>query len=120
MKKNKIIYWIATGLVATGMLLSAIMYLSRNEMIINSFTAIGIPLYFVTFLGVAKLLGSLALISPMWEKLKEWAYAGFAFVFIGAAYIHVVTATPAVAPIVFLVLLGTSYIFRKRILKEQQ
>ena len=119
MKKAKIIYWTATGLVAAGMLLSAIMYLSRNEMIMNSFTAIGIPLYFVTMLGVAKLLGSIALISPLWEKLKEWAYAGFAFVFIGAAYIHVATNTPAIAPIVFLLLLGTSYYFRKRILEEQ-
>jgi hypothetical protein len=117
MKKDKIIYWIATGLVTIGMLFSAVVYLSRSEMIIKGFTAIGIPLYFVTLLGVAKLLGSIALISPLWEKLKEWAYAGFAFVFIGAAYVHVATGTSMVAPLLFLALLATSYIFRLRIRK---
>jgi hypothetical protein len=117
MKKDKIIYWITTGLVTVGMLLSAVMYLSRNDMIVKNFSAIGIPLYVVTFLGVAILLGSIALVSPLWEKLKEWAYAGFAFIFIGAAYVHVATNISMIPPLMFLALLVTSYIFRMRILQ---
>jgi hypothetical protein len=119
MKKDKIIYWITTGLVAIGMLLSAVMYLSHSDTIMKGFDAIGVPLYFVTFLGVAKLLGTIALVSPLWEKLKEWAYAGFAFVFIGAAYVHVATSTSVIPPLLFLALLATSYVFRVRIFTKQ-
>ena len=45
----------------------------------------GYPLYFVTLLTVFKVLGSLALIIPIVPaRVKEWAYAGFAFDFIFA------------------------------------
>lgn len=115
MKRDKIIYWIATGLVAAGMLLSAGMYLTRNPELIGGFTALGIPLYFVLLLGIAKLLGAIALLIPVWNEIKEWAYAGFAFTFIGAVWTHVSTSTPWTMPLVFLVLLATSYVFRKRL-----
>src|SRR5687768_3421636 len=106
MKRDKIIYWIATGLVAAGMLLSAVMYLTRNPELIKSFSALGIPLFLVSLLGVAKLLGAIALIAPGLKELKEWAYAGFAFTFIGAVWTHIATGTPWIAPLVFLMLLA--------------
>lgn len=115
MKKNKIIYWIATGLVATGMLLSAAMYLSQNEELMNSFTSLGLPLYFVGLLGVAKLVGAVALVAPVWRNLKEWTYAGFGFTFIGAIWVHVATGTPWIAPFIFLIILATSYFFWPRL-----
>ena len=115
MKRDKIIYWITTGLVAAGMLLSAVMYLSRNTELMESFKSLGIPLYFVALLGVAKGLGAVVLIAPLSDKLKEWAYAGFAFVFIGAAWTHLATGTPWIAPLLFLALLAASYFFRLRL-----
>lgn len=115
MKRNKIIYWTATGLIATGMLASAWMYLSKNPTLVSSFTAVGIPLYIVTMLGVAKLLGAIVLVAPVPTKLKEWSYAGFAFVFIGAIWTHVATATPFVAPLLFLGVLGVSYWFWQKL-----
>jgi uncharacterized membrane protein YphA (DoxX/SURF4 family) len=111
MKRDKIIYWVATGLVAAGMLLSAYMYLTKNPDLVKSFESIGFPIYFVSILGVAKLLGAIALVAPLGTRLKEWAYAGFIFVFIGAVWVHIETGTPWIAPFMFLVVLGVSYLF---------
>lgn len=111
MKRDKIIYWIATGLVAAGMSMSAFMYLSNNPELMKSFETLGVPKYLVIVLGVAKLLGSVALLAPVWDKLKEWAYAGFTFVFIGATWTHIATGTPWVAPLVALLILAVSYTF---------
>ena len=115
MKRDKIIYWITTGLVAAGMLLSAVMYLTRNPELIQNFSSLGIPLFFVSLLGVAKLLGAIALLAPGPKEVKEWAYAGFAFTFIGAVWTHLATGTPWIAPLVFLMLLAVSYLFRLRL-----
>jgi hypothetical protein len=50
---------------------------------------LGYPDYFGTALVVFKVLGALALIIPMVPKrIKEWAYAGFAFDFIFAMISH--------------------------------
>lgn len=118
-KRDKIIYWITTGLVSVGMLLSAGMYLTRNANLMDSFSAIGIPLYLVPLLGIAKLLGAVALVVPSWSILKEWAYAGFTIMFVGAAWVHVATGTSPLAPLLFLILLGTSYVFRWRLTANQ-
>jgi hypothetical protein len=114
MKRDKIIYWIATGLVAAGMLLSAVLYLSRNPELMESFKSLGIPLFLVSLLGVAKLLGAITLLAPVPNGLKEWAYAGFCFTFTGAVWTHVATGTPWIAPFLFLALLVISYLFRMR------
>ena len=117
MKRDKIIYWIATVLVAAGMLSSAIFYLSQNPELMENFKLIGIPLYIVTLLGVAKLLGAIALVVPKYNGIKEWAYAGFTFNFIGAIWAHVATGTPWFMPAGFLVVLIVSYVFWKRVRK---
>jgi hypothetical protein len=114
MKRDKIIYWISTGLLAAGMVMSGVMYLSKNEEMVTNFTAIGYPVFMLGILGVAKLLGGIALVAPAPDRLKEWAYAGFAFVFIGATWTHVATHTPWMAPVVAIVILAVSYIFRLR------
>jgi hypothetical protein len=118
MKTNKIIYWVSTGLVSAAMLLSAGMYLTGNPDLLQNFQLLNIPLYFVGLLGMAKLLGAVVLIVPVWERLKEWSYAGFAFTFIGAVWTHISTGTPWVAPFVFLVILAISYVFRLRLMSE--
>jgi len=115
MKRDKIIYWITTGLVAAGMLFSAGMYLTSNPELIQGFTALGIPLFLVSLLGIAKLLGAIALVAPGPKEIKEWAYAGFTFTFIGAVWTHIATGTPWIAPLVFLLLLAVSYLFRLRL-----
>jgi hypothetical protein len=43
------------------------------------------PSYFVTILGVWKVLGVIAILVPRFPRLKEWAYAGIFFDLTGAA-----------------------------------
>lgn len=115
MKRDKIIYWVATGLVAAGMAMSAFMYLSKNPELMSGFQQIGIPVYFIALLGVAKLLGAIALVAPVGTRLKEWAYAGFLFMFIGATWVHIATGTPFVMPLMFLIILALSYVFWNKV-----
>jgi uncharacterized membrane protein YphA (DoxX/SURF4 family) len=49
-------------------------------------THLGYPTYFIPFIGVAKLLGCIAILIPKFDKIKEWAYAGLVFDLIGAVY----------------------------------
>lgn len=117
MKRDKIIYWVSTGLVSIGFLLSSIMYLTRNPELMKSFSETGFPVFFVTILGISKLTGAIALVNPWMPKLREWAYAGFTFTLIGAVWTHVATNTPFIAPLFFMLLLGISYFFSNRIRK---
>ena len=115
MKRDKIIYWIATGLISAAMLFSAFLYLSGSEELMKSFASIGLPVYMVMLLGTAKLIGAVLLLVPVAVRFKEWAYAGFLFMFGGAVWIHAATATPWIAPTLFLVVLLVSYIYWNRL-----
>ncbi len=118
MKKDKIIYWITTGLIGLMMLFSAYNYFTNPEMQ-AAFVHLGFPDYFRIELGTAKILGVAALLLPMTPKrLKEWAYAGFGLVFISAAIAHFVSGDPApnfIAPLVFLGILAVSYTYSNKL-----
>lgn len=87
-KRNRIIYWIATGLLALGMLQSGIFAVLRTKPWVELITALGYPVYFLTILGVWKILGVIAILVPGFKLLKEWAYAGFFFAMSGALFSH--------------------------------
>ena len=63
-KRNKIIYWIATLWLALGMLSTAIVQLLRVKDDANMMSLLGYPLYFLTILGVWKILGVVAVLIP--------------------------------------------------------
>jgi DoxX-like protein len=87
MKKTKIIYWVFTSLFAIMMFSSAIPDVFSNEVAVKGMhTGLGYPLYFIPFIGVAKVLGVIAILIPGYPKIKEWAYAGLLFDLIGATY----------------------------------
>lgn len=88
MKKQKLLFWISTGLIA---LFEGVMpaLTSQTELAKEGITHLGYPIYFGNALVIFKVLGVLALIIPAIPKrIKEWAYAGFAFDFIFAAISH--------------------------------
>lgn len=118
MNKNKIIYWTTTGIITAMMLFSAFGYFTNADMK-AAFVHLGFPDYFRIELGVLKILGALVLILPMIsDKIKSFAYFGFALTFISAFIAHYASGDPisvAVAPIVFLVILGVSYIFYHKV-----
>jgi uncharacterized membrane protein len=87
-KRNKIIYWVATALLAVGMLQSGIFAVLRTKQWIDLVTALGYPVYFLTILGTWKILGVIAILIPRFKLLKEWAYAGFFFAMTGALVSH--------------------------------
>ena len=86
MKTTNIIYWILTGLFAFVMLGSAIPDILVMPMAVQGFREMGMPAYLLPFLGVAKLLGVIAILMPRFPRLREWAYAGLIFDLIGATY----------------------------------
>ena len=86
MKKLNILYWIITGLFAAFMLFSAIPDILVVPDAVTIITGLGYPKYLIPFLGVAKLLGALAILIPGFPRLKEWAYAGLFFDLLGAVY----------------------------------
>lgn len=85
-KKVKIYYWITTIIFAGFMLLTAIPDIFKEAEATKFIVALGYPDYFIPFIGVAKLLGSLAICMPFFNKIKEWAYAGLFFDLIAAMY----------------------------------
>ena len=88
-KRNKIIYWIATIWLALGMLSTGIVQLLKVKEEVDMMTHLGYPVYFLTILGIWKMLGVVAVLIPKFPLLKEWAYAGFFFVMSGAVFSHI-------------------------------
>lgn len=88
-KRNKIIYWIATGWLALGMLSTAIVQLIPLKEEVEMMTHLGYPIYFATIIGVWKILGVIAILMPRFALVKEWAYAGFFFIMSGAIISHI-------------------------------
>ncbi|RZJ76684.1 MAG: DoxX family protein [Flavobacterium sp.] len=111
MKTTKITYWISTGLITLMMLFSAFSYLTQDDMK-NAFIHLGFPSYFRIELAVAKLIGAILILTPVPSRFKEWVYAGFAITFISALIAHTASGDPlssTIIPIVFLLVLATSY-----------
>jgi hypothetical protein len=116
MKRNKIIFYIATGLLTVLLLFSAGMYFFNHEEVATMFTGFGYPTYIIYPYAIAKLLGLFAIWNPNFKTLKEWAYAGFFYAFILAFFAHFMIGDGehmgAVAAIILLII---SYIFNKKI-----
>ncbi|MGH9819924.1 MAG: DoxX family protein, partial [Pyrinomonadaceae bacterium] len=88
MKKTIIFYWIFTALLTGFMLLGAIPDVLQIPDAVSFIAHLGYPAYLLTFLGVAKILGSFAVLVPGFPRLREWAYAGLTFDLLGALYSH--------------------------------
>jgi hypothetical protein len=111
---RNIAYWATTGIVAALSLFAAFSYLSGNPQAVTGFAHLGYPAQLRIILGIAKLLGVIALVVPGFGKVKEWAYAGFTFAWICAIVAHSLVHEMAEALMagVLLVLLAVSYLSR--------
>jgi len=115
-KRNKIIYWIATGLLSALMLMSASMYIFNYEMVSQTFMTLGYPTYVIYPLAFAKILGLIAILTRKSRLLKEWAYAGFFFDFVLALSAHIAINDGEFAPaFVAILLLIVSYRYDKKV-----
>jgi uncharacterized membrane protein YphA (DoxX/SURF4 family) len=122
MKKINIIYWVSTALFSFFMLGSAIPDIFSVPMAVEGFRQIGMPAYLLPFLGIAKTLGVIAILTPGFARLKEWAYAGLVFDLIGATYSVSSAGMPvsAWAPMLVIIAVGAcSYIYYHKRRKAQ-
>ena len=115
MKKIKITYYVATGLLSLAMAFSAFAYLTNPE-VKAGFQHLGFPGYFRVELGIAKALAAIALWLPV-RLAKEVAYIGLSISFVSAFIAHVAVGDPASAfanPLIVLAILVVSYVtYRK-------
>ena len=114
MKKEKILFWTATTIIA---LFEGVMpaLTSQTELAKEGIRHLGYPEYFGNALVIFKVLGVLILVIPQISKrLKEFAYAGFAFDFLFAAISHAAVDGingQTFFPLVVLGILAVSYVY---------
>ncbi|HEY5966725.1 MAG TPA: DoxX family protein [Chitinophagaceae bacterium] len=114
-KRNKIIYWIATIWLALGMVSTGIVQLMRSKEDVDMMTRLGYPVYFLTIIGVWKILGVIAILIPKFPLLKEWTYAGFFFLMSGAVISHLIVGDAAkelFGPLLLIILTMVSWYLR--------
>ncbi|HET9057833.1 MAG TPA: DoxX family protein [Chitinophagaceae bacterium] len=114
MKKIIIIYWLFTGLFTLLAVMGSVLDIIHSKDAVDLITHLGYPMYFITFIGVVRLLGVIAILIPGYPKIKEWAYAGLVFDMGGALYSHIATGDPfgIFAPaVIALILVVGSYIY---------
>jgi DoxX-like family len=111
---RKIAYWGATGLVALATLLAAFNYLTTAPEAVENFQRMGYPQQLRVLLGIGKLAGAIVLLLPRLPILKEWAYAGFTFMWIAATVAHYLAGDGAYSllPVALIGLLAVSYVTR--------
>jgi len=86
MKKTKITFWTVTGVFSAFMLFSSIPDVLVTPEAREFMGKLGYPGYILPFLGVMKLAGVVAILTPGRRRIKEWAYAGLFFDLLGATY----------------------------------
>lgn len=115
-KRNKIIYWIATGLLSLMMLASAGMYFANTEGVTEIFLSLGYNARIVIPLAILKILGIATIVSNFSKTLKEWAYFGFLLDYSLALEGHLsVGDGEHMGAIIALVLWAISYTFNKKV-----
>jgi len=82
-----IAFWIVTVVFCLQMAFTAYAEL-RLPQVAEAFTHLGFPSYFRVELSWAKVVGVVLLLAPVPARLKEWAYAGFAFDLVSAIIAH--------------------------------
>lgn len=117
MKKIKIAYWAVTIIFVLAILQSGIVQLIPSEGSKELMIRLGYPLYLLPILGVTKLLGAVALIQRTFKTIKEWAYAGFAFDFVGASAsgASIGDVLIVTVPLIFLAIMFLSYFLWKKV-----
>ncbi len=105
-------YWVPTVLVALVSVPGGFLDAIQTSQALEVFRHLGYPAYFSTLLGVAKVLGGLAILIPVPRLLREWAYAGLIFDVTGGIVSILASGDGlrnAAFPVVFLGLAIASY-----------
>ena len=123
MKKDKIIYWISTAIIAGVMFLSAY-YFTFSPESRDAFRHLGLPVWFEVELTIAKVLGVLALLIPgIPRRVKEFAYFGFGLTLISASIAHLSSGDSQLLELghsFFFITLIVSYVYYHKLERKLQ
>ncbi|MBI2558482.1 DoxX family protein [Candidatus Woesearchaeota archaeon] len=122
-KTIKVIYWAVTILFSLFMLFSGVSEVMQTKQAAEIMKHLGYPIYVNTIIGVAKILGAIAILQWKFRTIKEWAYAGFTIDFIGAGasiYFAGDGILKALSVIPFFVVMFSSYLLWKKVEKVKK
>jgi uncharacterized membrane protein len=116
MEKRKVIwYWIITAILCFCMFSGGLAQTLQLQGVLQGFKPLGYPTYFISLIGVWKILGVIAILIPNFKLLKEWAYAGLFFAMTGAVISHIASndiSVQIIAPFVFAIFIVLSWYLR--------
>lgn len=124
-KATKTFYWAVSVFFAALMFMDGIGGVTQQQAGQEVMKHLGYPLYALLIFGTAKLLGAIAIVQNRFQTIKEWAYAGFAFNFIGAFASRIFAGDSLIEilfPLIMLAVLSVPYIAWKKFegLKAEQ
>jgi hypothetical protein len=123
MKGKKIIYWALTSVFCLANFASGVAGFFPSEQGAAVMAQLGYPGYIMLIIGVAKILGSIAVIQSKFRTIKEWAYAGFTIDYIGASasfYFSGSSVGDVMFPMIFLgVMFASYYLWKKTDVKKK-
>ena len=116
MEKRKLIwYWIITVILSFCIFSGGLAQAMQVKGVVQGFKPLGYPVYFISLIGVWKVLGIIAILIPNFKLLKEWAYAGIFFTMSGAVISHIASNDvhpQIIAPIILAVFTVLSWYLR--------
>jgi DoxX-like family len=116
MEKRKLIwYWIITVLLSFCIFFGGLAQALQLKEVLQGFKPLGYPTYFISLIGIWKMLGVIAILIPKFPLLKEWAYAGIFFTMTGAVISHIASddiKVQIISPIVLAIFTVLSWYLR--------
>ena len=114
-KSKTIWYWIITGILSFCLFSGGLAQALQVQGVVQGFKPLGYPTYFISLIGIWKMLGIIAILVPGFKLLKEWAYAGLFFTMTGAVISHIASNdihAQIIAPILFSIFTILSWYLR--------
>ena len=116
MEKRKLIwYWIITAILSFCIFSGGLAQALQVNGVVRGFKPLGYPTYFISLIGIWKMLGIIAILIPKFKLPKEWAYAGIFFTMTGAVISHIASndvSVQIIAPIVLAIFTVLSWYWR--------
>ena len=116
MEKQKLgWYWIITAVLSFCIFSGGLAQALLVKGVVQGFKPLGYPQYFISLIGIWKVLGVIAILIPKFKLLKEWAYAGIFFTMSGAVISHIASGDVSVqiiAPVLLAIFTVLSWYLR--------
>src|ERR1700722_7150293 len=116
MEKRKLFWYsIITVLLSFCIFFGGLSQALQLKEVLQGFKPLGYPTYFISLIGIWKMLGVIAILVPKFPLLKEWAYAGIFFTMSGAVISHIASddiKVQIISPIVLAIFTVLSWYLR--------